>query len=189
MIRKRSLVLALILMFSCFVCLAEDVVSPGEDFYYLDNAGVLSEALEGEIFYSNQRLYESCGAQIVVVTIHSTKGRDIEDYCIELFNKWGIGDSRKNNGFLLLLAIQDDNYYACPGTGLKEEMPTAEIQDMLYRCLEPDFAAGGYEAGVKRFYEAAFLRIAHIYNSEVTLEEGIKAYNEHMGNQINNLKR
>lgn len=187
--KKKSLVLVLILLLSCFVCLAEDVVSPGKDFYYLDDAEVLSEALKGEIFYSNQRLFESCGAQIVVVTIPSTGGRDIEDYCIELFNKWGIGDSRKNNGFLLLLAIQDDNYYACPGTGLKEEMATAEIQDMLYSCLEPDFAVGGYEAGVKKFYETAFLRIAHIYNSDVTPEEGIHAYNEHTGNQINNLKR
>ena len=114
--RKNRLIrvcaLALVLLAFMAVPALAKVVSPGPDFYYLDNANVLSEALEGEIFFANKLLYDACGAQIVVVTVDST-GRDaIDDYAYELFNSWGIGDAAKDNGFLLLLAIEDDDYYA-----------------------------------------------------------------------------
>ena len=177
--KRIALIVVLSLLFSGLVGNADavEVVSPGYDFYYLDNAGVLSEYLEGEIFFSNQLLFDDCGAQIVIVTIDSTNGMDIEDYSVNLFNKWGIGDKEKNNGFLLLLAIQDDGYYACPGSGLKDELPSIEIQEMLNDWLEPDFAAACYDAGVKKFFETVFLRIADIYNSELTPKEGINAYN------------
>ena len=175
--KKKIIVFLILLLFLCSIGYTENIVAPNNDFYYLDDAGVLSEILEGEIFFSNRLLYDDCGAQIVVVAIDSTNGTDIEDYSIELFNNWGIGSKEKNNGFLLLLAIQDDDYYACPGLGLKEELSSVVIQEMLNECLEPDFAAGCYDAGVKKVFETVFRRIADIYNSEVTPKDGIDAYN------------
>ena len=120
--RVCVLALALLAML-CAPALAK-TVSPGPDFYYLDNANVLSDELKGEIFFANKLLYDACGAQIVVVTVDST-GRDaIDDYAYELFNSWGIGDAAKNNGFLLLLAINDDDYYARTGSGLDRSRNT-----------------------------------------------------------------
>lgn len=152
------------------------VVSPGADFYYLDNANVLSEALEGEIFFSNKLLYDACGAQIVVVTVDSTGREAIDDYAYDLFNSWGIGDAAKNNGFLLLLAIEDDDYYARTGSGLDSRFSAATIKEYYDRYLEDDFAAQNYEAGVKKFFEAAFERIASTYNADVTTAQGIADY-------------
>ena len=67
---KRTLRLCLavlaVLVLVCAPALAK-VVSPGSDFYYLDKANVLSESLEGEIFFSNKLLYDACGAQIVKI--------------------------------------------------------------------------------------------------------------------------
>ena len=58
----RVAFLALVLLaLLCAPALAK-VVSPGADFYYLDKANVLSEAMEGEIFFSNKLLYDACGA-------------------------------------------------------------------------------------------------------------------------------
>ena len=72
---KRTLRLCLavlaMLALACAPALAK-VVSPDSDFYYLDKANVLSESLEGEIFFSNKLLYDACGAQIVVVTVPTT---------------------------------------------------------------------------------------------------------------------
>lgn len=170
---------ALVLMaLLCAPALAK-TVSPGNDFYYLDNANVLSEALEGEIFFSNKLLYDACGAQIVVVTVDTTGREAIDDYTYDLGNSWGIGDTAKKNGFVLLLAIEDDDYYALPGPGLDSRFSAGTIKSYYDQYLEADFAAKNYEAGVKKFFEAVFARIADIYNAEVTVEDGIAAYREY----------
>jgi len=176
--RVCVLALALLAML-CAPALAK-TVSPGPDFYYLDNANVLSEELKGEIFFANKLLYDACGAQIVVVTVDST-GRDaIDDYAYELFNSWGIGDAAKNNGFLLLLAINDDDYYARTGSGLDRRFSASTIKEYYDDYLERDFAAGNYENGVRKFFEAVFERIATTYNADVTAADGIAAYRQYV---------
>ncbi len=176
----RVLLAALALLaLACAPALAK-TVSPGPDFYYLDNANVLSEQLEGEIFFSNKLLYDACGAQIVVVTVDSTGREAIDDYAYDLFNSWGIGDVSKNNGFLVLLAIEDDDYYALPGSGLDSRFSAGTIKSYYDKYLESDFAAKRYEAGVKKFFEAVFERIADTYGVDVTTEQGIAAYQEYV---------
>lgn len=152
------------------------VVSPGTEFYFLDAANVLSEATEGEIFFSNQLLYDACGAQIVVVTLDSTGSEAIDDYAYALFNDWGIGDSQKQNGFLLLLAIGDDDYYALCGSNLQSKFTSGALNQYFDDYLEADFAARRYDAGVRSFFEAVFERIASTYNADVTTAQGVAAY-------------
>ena len=176
---KLCLAVAVLLALLCAPALAK-VVSPGADFYYLDNANVLSEALEGEIYFSNKLLYEACGAQIVVVTLDSTGRVAIDDYAYDLFNDWGIGDAAKNNGFLLLLAIGDEDYYARTGSGLDGRFSAGTIKEYYDAYLEDDFAAGNYEAGVKKFFEAVYKRIAATYSAEVTTADGVAMYKEYV---------
>ena len=176
--RVCVLALALLAML-CAPALAK-TVSPGPDFYYLDNANVLSEELKGEIFFANKLLYDACGAQIVVVTVDST-GRDaIDDYAYELFNSWGIGDAAKNNGFLLLLAINDDDYYARTGSGLDRRFSASTIKEYYDDYLEEDFAAKRYEEGVRKFFEAVYERIATTYSADVTAADGVAAYQQYV---------
>ena len=159
------------------------VVSPGQDFYYLDNANVLSEALEGEIYFSNALLSEACGAEFVVVTLNTTGNEAIDDYAYELFSNWKIGDTTRDNGFLLLLAIGDDDYYATCGSGLQSKFTSGTLKQYFDRYLESDFAAGNYETGVKKFFEAAFERISDTYNTNVTTAQGIQAYQNYLRQQ------
>ena len=174
-----GLLTLLLLAVLCGSAMAK-VVSAGKDFYYLDKANVLSEAMEGEIFFSNQLLDRACGAQVVVVTLDSTGSEDIGDYAYELFNQWGIGDSQRENGFLLLLAIRDEDYYAVCGTGLQSKFTAGAMKDYFDRYLEEDFAAGNYESGVKKFFEAAFALVADTYNANVTTQQGIAAYQQYV---------
>jgi len=182
--RKNRLIrvcaMALVLLALMAVPALAKVVSPGPDFYYLDNANVLSEALEGEIFFANKLLYDACGAQIVVVTVDNTGRNAIDDYAYELFNSWGIGDAAKDNGFLLLLAIDDDDYYARTGSGLDRRFSASTIKEYYDEYLEQDFAAKRYEQGVRKFFEAVFERIATTYSADVTTAQGIAAYNDYI---------
>ena len=173
-------VLTLVLLALMAVPALAKVVSPGPDFYYLDDANVLSEDLEGEIFFANKLLYDACGAQIVVVTVDSTGRNAIDDYAYELFNSWGIGDAAKDNGFLLLLAIEDDDYYARTGSGLDRRFSASTIKEYYDEYLEQDFAARRYEEGVRKFFEAVYQRIATTYSADVTIAQGIAAYKDYI---------
>lgn len=173
--RVICIALALLVCLSCISGMAK-VVSPEASFYSLDQANVLRESTEGEIFFSNQMLEDACGAQIVIVAIDSTGNIPIDEYAYELFNDWEIGDKRKQNGFLLLMAIDDEDYYALTGAGIDIKFSSGSVGQYLDKYLEPDFAVGQYDAGVKKFYEAVFDRIAGIYNVSVTAADGIAAY-------------
>lgn len=151
-------------------------LKPSEELYVLDRANVLNRDTVGEIVYSNDLLNKACGAQIAVVTVGTTGNDAIDDYATELFNAWGVGDARKGNGFLLLLAIDDDDYYALCGDGLQPKFTAGSLKDYFDRYLETDFAARRYDAGVKRFFEAVFERVANTYGVNVTVADGIAAY-------------
>lgn len=169
-IRKRNVWKAALALVVCTV-LAVSFALPAlavvpdrpENQYVLDEADVLSEDTEQEIISKNQTLFEETGAQIAVVTVDFLDGETIEDYAYYLFNSWGIGSSERNNGLLLLMAIGEDNYYAMPGYGIEDYFDGAKLQDMLNQYLEPDFAAKDYDAGAKKFFEAALSDMESYY--------------------------
>ena len=183
---KRAFVLFLIVLLTLSCAQAAlQVVSPGTDAYYLDTANVLSEATEGEIYFLNKRLEDACGGQIAVVALDSIGGADTYDYAYALFDKWGIGSSEENNGFLLLMAIEEDDYYALPGDGLQGVFSASQIKTLTERYLEPDFAAKSYDLGARKFFEAVFKRYVDYYNLDISVQDGIDDYNAYVQNHAN----
>ena len=132
------------------------VVDPPANTYVGDYAGVLSSDTEQHIIRQNDTLSAATGGAIVVVTVDFLDGMAIDDYAYQIFNDWGIGDSGENNGLLLLLAIGEDNYYALQGTGISRALTDSRLDDYLWNYLEEDFAAGDYDAGVRKVFDAFY---------------------------------
>ena len=190
MMRKFALwLLAAALVLSLAAVPALAVVSPSDDFYVLDDANVLDEATEGMIVFANDLLKDACGAQFVVVTVNSTGHEDIEDYAYDLFNNWKIGDPKEENGFLMLLAIGDDDYYFLPGTGLDYDMSWGRIKPIVDEYLEPYFAAKDYDAGVNQVFRQLYARIAKVCGANVTVEQGIANYTAWLNSGANAVSR
>jgi len=173
---KKILAAFLMLLLIAAPALAA-VPNPDSDFYVLDQANVISSSTEDYIIANNDQLYESCGAQIVFVTVDDTDGDAIDDYSNELFDKWNIGSSKENNGFLVLMAIDDDNYYALPGVGIEKRMSSGTIKMLLDDYLEPGFAARDYDAGARKLFDALFTEICDMYAVYLTPITGTAASN------------
>jgi len=140
------------------------VLEPAAGFYVTDEAGVISAETEEYIAAMNGELEYACdGAQIVVVAVDFLDGMDIEDYCYRLFGDWEIGNASEDNGVLLLLAIGEENYWCMQGTGLTYSLSGGTIDDILWNYLEPDFAAGDYDAGVRSVFDALYGQLCSIY--------------------------
>ena len=182
--KALSLLCLLALLFTATTAFAAtNIPSPSEDFYVLDEANVLEYETEGLIVFTNDLLKEACGAEIVVVTVESTNGTAIDDYVYELINSWGVGDSKKQNGLVLLLAIKDDNYYALQGDGLYDTLQDGEIKDLLNKYLEPDFARKDYDAGVNKVFAQLVSAVSAIYNAGVSTKDGQKLLDEYLAEQ------
>lgn len=123
--------------------------------YVYDGANVLSSSTESYIERTGSALAEACGAEVVVATVDFTDGEDIADYAYDLFNKWGIGDKKANNGLLDPAFHWCEDYYAEPGVGLTDVFTGGVLDAMLYDYLEDDFAAKEYDSGVKKVYARA----------------------------------
>ena len=132
--------------------------------YVYDGANVLSSSTESYIERTGSALAEACGAEVVVATVDFTDGEDIADYAYDLFNKWGIGDKKANNGLLILLSVGAEDYYAEPGVGLTDVFTGGVLDAMLYDYLEDDFASKEYDSGVKKVYARAVEILEDHYN-------------------------
>ncbi len=156
MFKKISAILLVaVLSFSLAISVSAAVPETPETevgFYAADFAGILSEETEALILVANQTIRKEYGAEIVVVTVDYTEGKDIADYAAEIGNDWGIGSSKYNNGMVLLLSVGADNYYVATGNGFNSKV--GDIKTLLDTVLEPDFAAKNYDKGVLNCFNA-----------------------------------
>ena len=155
--KKQICYLLLILLLAGmlpFQTAAAETPEPSSAFYVNDFADVISEEVENEIIEYGRRLDEQTGTQVVLVTIDFTNGESMENYSMDLFNKWKIGSEEKNNGLLILLSVGDDDYWAMQGTGLEDTLSSGKISSILNEYLEPDFAAKDYSGGAEKVYGA-----------------------------------
>ncbi len=168
---KKTFALLLVFLLCAGTALASGMPKASKEFYFYDTADVLDKETEAVIFYNNEALYKACGAQIVVAAIPTT-GRDaIDNYANKLINEWEVGDSKKDNGFLLLLAIDDDDYYMAKGRGTNAIITPGELGDLLYDYLEEDFTAKNYSAGVQKVFEQTFKKTASYYNLNLAYQD------------------
>ena len=70
----------------------------------VDQANVLSPVVRSDIAAQSKELEDKSGVQLVVATVPSLQGSDIETNANRLFRAWQLGQAQKNNGVLLLVA-------------------------------------------------------------------------------------
>src|SRR5690348_6589123 len=70
----------------------------------VDQANIITPATRSAIEQKLADLESKSGIQLVVATVSSLEGQDIEPYANELFRHWQLGEKTKNNGVLLLVA-------------------------------------------------------------------------------------
>ena len=146
-----------------------EIVEQDDSYFVTDAAKVLDSSCEEYIVSKNQVLNATSGASIVVVTVPLLHA-DIVDYAYTIFNEWELGDAELNNGILLLISTGDQDYYCMIGRGLESSLTADEISDLLYEYLEPDFASGNIQQGVRKVFDALYQRCVHLYNVD---EDGV----------------
>ena len=113
-----------------------------------DYAGILTPEQKENLEARCKALRQKTGAQFTVVTVKSLEGGQIDDFANKLFVRWGIGEKGKNNGILLLVALQDRKARVEVGYGLEPILPDALAGRVLDQQLFPAFKQQRYFEGL-----------------------------------------
>lgn len=163
-----ALAVSAALVFSLASCDTQDTnkyPSPTERFFVNDFAGVMTEADANTVYAKGAALNEKTSAQAVVVTVKSLDGEEAADYALSLGRQWGVGDSEKNNGIVILFSENDREIYIAVGYGLEGALPDSKTGRIIDTYGIPYFSNDDFSTG-----------IVNIYNSvvnEIYIEYGI----------------
>ncbi|MEK6916680.1 MAG: TPM domain-containing protein, partial [Nanoarchaeota archaeon] len=116
-------------------------------YFINDYSGLLSEAEIAEIEPILKEIYDSGTAEYAIVIIDSLEGQDIEGYAYKLA-EGNLGDTEKNNGLLLLIALNDRKYRFEVGRGLEPVLPDIIVGRLGRKYIGPNFKIGEYGKGI-----------------------------------------
>jgi uncharacterized protein len=111
--------------------------------YVSDFANVLDPQSRAQLEAYAGQLEQSTGVQMALVTLKSLDGEQIEDVTNTLYRQWGVGKKGKDEGIMLLLAVQDHRDRIEVGYGLEPILPDG-FDGSILRGIQPLLRQGAY---------------------------------------------
>ncbi len=86
--------------------------------------------------------------QIAVLIINSLEGENLEEFSIKTAEKWELGYKGKDNGVLLLIALDDRKLRIEVGYGLEEYLTDIKCGQIIRNKITPSFKKNNYKEGI-----------------------------------------
>jgi uncharacterized protein len=133
-----------------FVTLAMAYTFPPLTGRVADQANIIPQDVSDRITPKLASLEAKSGIQLVVATVQSLDGDDIEPYANALFRAWGLGEKQKNNGVLLVVAPNERKVRIEAGYGLEGTLTDALSKIIITNAMAPRFKTGDFGGGIER---------------------------------------
>jgi uncharacterized protein len=146
----RLCIAVILLSLLCAGVAAFAVNYPALNGRIVDQANIIPAATRNTIEPKLVELEAKSGIQLVVATITSLEGQEIEPYANELFRTWKLGEKDKNNGVLLLVAPNEHRVRIEVGYGLEGTLTDALSKVIITNAMTPHFKTGDFAGGIAR---------------------------------------
>lgn len=120
----------------------------------VDDAGVIDDAVETSLNTTLESFRANVGPQIAVLVVNSTGNKSLEDYSIDIARDWGIGDKQRDDGVLLLIAIDDRVLRIETGSGIEGDLTDVEAGRIIDSVIVPELKNDNPTAAVVAGVEA-----------------------------------
>ena len=110
----------------------------------VDDAHILSPVAAADLERELADLEKKSGIQLVVATFPSLDGEEIEPYANELFRAWKLGEAKKDNGVLFLIAPKERRMRIEVGYGLEGTLTDGVSSLIIANAVAPRFKAGDF---------------------------------------------
>jgi uncharacterized membrane protein YgcG len=147
---------------------APAVTIPAYASYVTDAAGVIGRPKRASLESLLDQLQKKTGVQFAVLTVRTTAPLTPSEYKGQVFQRWKLGESGKDNGLLMLVTLEEREVRFEIGYGLEGSLPDG-LQSRIFReVMRPHFVRNDYEGGIV----AGVLEVAERVAAErgVTLE-------------------
>ena len=176
---KKIIVLLCTLLLISSLSLSSYAISlpePTNDFFVNDFVNIIDDADESEMMRIGADLYEQTTAQVVVVTIDSLDGYDVDEYALELGRKWGVGSKDNDNGVVILLSLSDRQISIQVGYGLEGCLNDGKVGRILDNYAIPYLSNNDYSSGLTEVYKAVAAVVCEEYGIELNPDYQIDYY-------------
>jgi uncharacterized protein len=116
----------------------------------VDQANILSPVTIADLERKLADLEQKSRIQLVVATVPSLGGEEIEPYANALFRTWKLGEAKDNNGALLLIAPKERRVRIEVGYGLEGTLTDALSSVIISSAIVPRFKANDFTGGIER---------------------------------------
>ena len=139
-------------------CLAQFAIpeKPALETSVYDYINLLGPSEKNSLEQKLIRYSDSTSTQIVVAIIESTEGENINFLGAQWGQKWGIGQAKKDNGILVLLARGDRRIAINTGYGIESTLTDGLSRRIIESVIIPEFKRGDYYAGLDKGADAIF---------------------------------
>jgi uncharacterized protein len=114
----------------------------------VDQANILPTEAEAQLIAQLEALEAQSNRQLVVATVSSLEGYEIEEYGYRLGREWGIGQEGEDNGAILLVAPNERRVRIEVGYGLEGYLTDALSSLIIQNAILPRFREGNMPGGV-----------------------------------------
>ncbi len=124
------------------------VSRPTRNTWVVDVTGALAHQTLVEVDRLGSEVDRSGHGQLVVAVVNTTEGRSPRTFATDLFNRWGIGHARRDDGALLFIALQDRKAEIILGNGVDTPEDVARSRELMRENIVPAFQRGDANAAV-----------------------------------------
>lgn len=116
--------------------------------FVTDAAGVMDPGVKSRLESFLSSFEKQTGIEVAVTTVPSLDERPVEDYAVDMFERWGIGKKGKNNGALFIVAPNERKMRIEVGYGLEGAINDALAGRILDGAVVPKFKEGDLSGGI-----------------------------------------
>jgi uncharacterized protein len=139
-----------------------------------DGASIISDAAEAQIDAKLRAFNKDSGKTVVVATVPSLDGDEVEEYAVKLYQSWGIGDAEKDEGALILVAPNERRTRIEVGFGSEGVLPDALAGRIIDQQMLPRFKAGDFSGGIAAATDAVTTQLLREPNDAKAIAETAK---------------
>lgn len=140
-------VMLLLLLFLPFISIAQNFPPPPST-PVVDYTGTLTNEQLAMLTNKIIRFEDSTSTQFAVAIMKTIGDYDVNEYAAKLGEYWGVGQKGKNNGVLIVLAMDVHHVGIQVGRGLEGAITDAVSGEVIRREMVPEFKRGDYYAGI-----------------------------------------
>jgi uncharacterized protein len=144
----RSLLAWLLLVLAFTGTAAHAALPPRPNGPILDQANIIPDAQETALVGKLETYNRATGRAVMVVTLASLDGQDIESFGSALGHAWGVGGKDTDQGLILIVAPNERKLRIEVGYGLEEYLPDVLADRIVRDVITPKFKAGDMPGGI-----------------------------------------